>query len=241
MWSQSLRYQNLIAQTPNHHRPIWLFDLDNTLHDASKGIFDQIHRCMIAAIQDMLCVDATQADRLRVEYWRRYGATLIGMVRHHQVCPHEFLARAHDFDVTRYLHSETGLNEALSRLTGQKIILTNAPLKYAQTVLRGVGIHHHFQRILSIESMRRALYFRPKPALSLMQQTLAQLKTHPAQCLFIDDTRINLKSAAQLGIRTIHFAHPGTPGNHRLMGRPPYVDLSVRSIRELSLRAHELL
>lgn len=241
MWPQSLRYQNLIALRPDHPHPIWLFDLDNTLHDASKGIFDQIHRCMIKAIQDLLDVDTAHADRLRVDYWRRYGATLLGMVRHHQICPHEFLARAHDFDVTAYIHHEPGLDAALARLPGQKIILTNAPLQYARTVLYGVGIHRHFQKILSIESMQRALYFRPKPSLALMQQTLARLQIHPAQCLFIDDTRINLKSAAQLGIRTILFAHPETPGNRRWMGRPPYVNLSVRSIRELSQRAHELL
>lgn len=241
MWPQSLRYQNPNAMRPDQHHPIWLFDLDNTLHDASKGIFDQIHRCMMDTIQDMLNINRAQADKLRVDYWRRYGATLIGMVRHHQVCPHEFLARAHNFDVSAYVHHEPGLDSALQRLPGQKIILTNAPLSYAHAVLYDIGIHRHFQQVLSIESMQRTLYFRPKPSVTLMQQILAQLQLMPAQCLFIDDTLINLKSAAQLGIHTIHFAHPQTPGNRRFMGRPPYVDLSVRSIRELSQRAHELL
>lgn len=241
MWSHSLRYQNRFVRRPAQSLPIWLFDLDNTLHDAAHGIFDQIHRCMIDAIQDLLHVDAAQADRLRIDYWRRYGATLIGMVRHHQICPHEFLARAHNFDISAYIHKEQGLNDALSRLPGQKIILTNAPLHYARTVLHCVGIPHHFERVLSIESMQRASYFRPKPALSLMQQVLAQLKVQATQCFFIDDTLRNLKSAAQLGIRTIHYAHPDTPGNTPLRQRPLYVEMSIRSIRELSQRVHELL
>src|SRR5699024_10225189 len=202
MWPQSLRYQNPNAMRPDQHQPIWLFDLDNTLHDASKCTFDQTDQCMMDVIQDMLSVNSAQADKLRVDYWHRYGATLIGMVRHHQVCPYEFLAHAHDFDVSAYIHHEPGLDHALERLPGQKIILTNAPLNYARAVDDRLGVQRHFQRILSIESMQRTLYVRPEPSVSLMQHILAQLQLMPAQCLVIDDTPLNLKSAAELGIRT---------------------------------------
>src|SRR5690625_7818492 len=102
------------------------------------------------------------------------------MVRQHQICPHEFLARAHDFDVTAYIHHEPGLDAALARLPGQKIILTNAPLQYARTVLYGDGIYRHFQKILNIESMPRALYYRPKPAVALTTQPTARRQIHPA-------------------------------------------------------------
>jgi len=240
MWPSSIRYANMIARPDAAKRPVWLFDLDNTLHDASKGIFAQIHRCMVQAIQELLQVDYDEADRLRVLYWRRYGATLLGMVRHHGVCAHDFLHRAHDFDVAPYIHHEPGLAQALDRLIGQKIILTNAPLAYARAVLNEVGITKHFHSIMSVESMQKALYFRPKPSLALMQQVLAQLRLPAGQCIFIDDTLSNLKSAAQLGIKTIHFDHPDTAGNRHLRAKPPYVCMRVRSIRALSQRAHEL-
>jgi len=226
---------------PEPLAPLWLFDLDNTLHDASHGIFTQIHQRMLQTIQDMLNVDANEADRLRVHYWQRYGATLIGMVRHHQVCPHEFLHRSHDFPVAPYLCHERGLHQALGQLPGEKIILTNAPLRYASAVLRATGIQAHFSRIISIEAMQRAHFLRPKPSLALMQQLLAGLGVAAQRCYFIDDTPINLKSAAQLGMKTIHFAHPDTPGAPAHPGKPAYVHLKVKSIRQLCQRWPQLL
>lgn len=240
MWPHNIRYQNLMPCAPKGHQPTWLFDLDNTLHDASKGIFKQIHLCMNQAIQTLLNVDQVKANKLRIKYWHRYGATLIGIVRHHNVCPHEFLFRAHHFPIAPYIHYETGLNQALARLPGEKILLTNAPLTYARTVLQYAGISHHFQSIMSIESMQRAIYFRPKPSVAAMQQALADLGICAHQTIFIDDTPKNLKSAKQLGIYTVLFDHPSSPGVTHTAGRPLYVDMRVRSIRELSLRLHEI-
>jgi putative hydrolase of the HAD superfamily len=76
---------------------VWLFDLDNTLHDASHAIFPAINRLMTAYVARVLGCDDATASRVRVDYWQRYGATLLGMVRHHQVDPADFLRAAHDF------------------------------------------------------------------------------------------------------------------------------------------------
>ena len=65
----------------------WLFDLDNTLHNASAHIFPQIHVSMMAYICRHLNVDEAEATRLRQTYWKRYGATLLGMMRHHGTDP----------------------------------------------------------------------------------------------------------------------------------------------------------
>lgn len=235
MWPRHISYQNPQARPSATRSPVWLFDLDNTLHDASQGIFEQIHHCMTQAIADLVDVSLKEADALRYQYWRRYGATLIGIVRHHNVCPHEFLHRAHHFDVRRYIHYEPGLNHSLLQLPGEKNILTNAPLAYTLKVLNEVGIKHHFRRIISVEAMRNAGAFRPKPSHTMMQQVLTQLAVPAHECIFIDDSLINLKSAAQLGIRTVFFDHPGTPtpDHPQMAGKPSYVWLRVRSIREL--------
>lgn len=236
MWPQRIAYQNPGARRPSHCTPVWLFDLDNTLHNASQGIFEQIHRCMNQAIADLLQLSLEQADALRLQYWREYGATLIGIARHHDVCPHEFLHRAHHFDVAAHIHHEPGLNHSLQRLPGEKNILTNAPLAYTLEVLKAIGIRHHFRRIISVEAMRNAGVFRPKPSGRMMQQVLARLNVTAQECIFIDDSLNNLKSAAQLGIRTVYFDHPGTPtpGHPQMRGLPAYVWLRVRSIRELA-------
>ena len=116
--------------------PVWLFDLDNTLHDASHAIFGAIDRRMTDYVERELGVERGEANRLRTLYWRRYGATLLGLVRHHGVDPHHFLRETHDFDVAELMRAERGLARLFARLPGRKLLLTNAPLAYAGSVLR---------------------------------------------------------------------------------------------------------
>jgi putative hydrolase of the HAD superfamily len=66
---------------------VWFFDLDNTLHDASHAIFGAIDSRMTSYVERHLAVDRAEADRIRRHYWLRYGATLLGLVRHHGIDP----------------------------------------------------------------------------------------------------------------------------------------------------------
>src|SRR5690606_30630250 len=124
---------------------VWLFDLDNTLHDCSVAIFKAIDHNMTAAVMEALDVELGEAHRLRVMYWKRYGATVIGMVRHHGVDARSFLERSHRFDPAPLVHSEGGLAHKLRRFKGRKILLTNAPLSYARGVLKKLGILRQFE------------------------------------------------------------------------------------------------
>src|SRR5690606_26542893 len=126
---------------------LWLFDLDNTLHDTSHAIFPRIDQGMTAAVAEALDVDIDTANELRAKYWHRYGATVIGMVRHHGVDAHAFLRRSHDFDVNPLVRAESALADKLRRLPGRKVLLTNAPFDYARAVLRRLGILRQFDSI----------------------------------------------------------------------------------------------
>ena len=53
----------------------WIFDLDNTLHNATTHIFPRINRAMTQYVQTHLNLDEAAANALRHTYWRRYGAT----------------------------------------------------------------------------------------------------------------------------------------------------------------------
>lgn len=220
-----------------HARPdetVWLFDLDNTLHDCSKGIFRAIDRAMGQAVMTALNLDAGPADTLRKRYWQRYGATVIGMVRHHGVNPKQFLEHSHNFDIPALVHAETGLKRSLERLQGRKILLTNAPLRYAETVLKTLKIAHLFDGIWAIDHMHLQGSMKPKPSLSLMQQVRAQLGVSARQVVLVEDTLRNLKTARRAGMRTVHIFHPGTPFSAGHKGRNSYVDLRINSIRQLA-------
>ena len=140
---------------------LWLFDLDNTLHDTSHAIFPRIDHGMTMAVAETLGVDIDTANHLRRKYWKRYGATMIGLVRHHGVDPHEFLHRSHDFDVNPLVRAEKALAYKLRQLPGRKVLLTNAPLEYARAVLRRLGILRQFDSLWAIEHMRLHGEFRP--------------------------------------------------------------------------------
>lgn len=219
---------------------VWLFDLDNTLHDCSRAIFNAIDTNMTEAVMDMLGVDMGEAHRLRVMYWRRYGATVIGMVRHHGVNAHAFLERSHRFDPKPLVHAEAGLAQKLLGLKGRKILLTNAPLNYAREVLKTLGILQQFESLWSINHMTLQGRIRPKPSRALMKQVLARVGQPAPNIVLVEDTLKNLKAARELGMRTVHIFHPGTPFSGLHAGRSAYVDVRVNSIGKLLTSRHAL-
>src|ERR1700761_4721633 len=90
--------------------PVWLFDLDNTLHHASHAIFPEINRAMTQYIIDALQVGLDEANRLRTGYTLRYGAALLGLTRHHPVDAHDFLKVVHTFpDLGSMVRHERGV------------------------------------------------------------------------------------------------------------------------------------
>jgi putative hydrolase of the HAD superfamily len=223
-------------------RLTWLFDLDNTLHDASHAIFPAINSNMNAAITRVLNAEQKPAhpdavDAVRMAYWKRYGATLLGMMRHHAVRADEFLRDAHCFEnLSQMIRAERGLARVFRRLPGNKILLTNAPQAYARDVIRHIGLHRHFAEHVPIESMVVHRQLRPKPSRLMLQQLLASRGLRARDCVLVEDTLANLKSAKSLGLRTVWFT-----GYLRAVARSPgFVDVTVKSLSQLPKMLHRL-
>lgn len=220
-------------QSASRARAVWLFDLDNTLHDASHAIFAAIDRRMTSYVERTLGIDHGEANRLRTLYWRRYGATLLGMVRHHGVDPHHFLRECHDFDVAAMLRAERGLARLFARLPGRKVLLSNAPRAYAGTVLRELALHRHIPTRYTIERMRVHGTFRPKPSRLMLRAMLARERIVPATAVLVEDSLANLKSARALGVRTVLITRHGATWQQRYRGT---VGLRIASLHELTRR-----
>lgn len=235
--SQLRRARHVATTAPER---LWLFDLDNTLHNASHAIFPRIDTGMTRAVVQTLGVDIDTANAMRAEYWKRYGATLIGMVRHHGVKADDFLRMSHDFDVRALIKAESGLAAKLRRLPGRKVLLTNAPLHYARTVLRHLGLLCQFDSLWAIEHMNWHGSYRPKPSAALLRRVLAREGVSPAHAVLVEDTLENLRGARRVGLRTVHVYHPDTPFSRGGRHRPNYVDLRVNSVSELLLRRRPL-
>ena len=208
---------------------VWLFDLDDTLHDASYASMPGIHQAMGAYIQQHLGLTHEQSNALRRRYWHRYGATLLGLIRHHGVDAGHFLQETHQLPglearVRGHRHDLA----ALQRLRGRKVLLTNAPAAYTARVLGVLGIARWFQQIVTIEDMHMFGQLRPKPDARMLRRLAARLRVHPAQCVLVEDTLGHLKAARRLGMGTV-WMRRFRPGLRPAAG----VDRRVGGLRQL--------
>ena len=208
---------------------VWVFDLDNTLHNASPHIFPHINSAMTAYLQTHLGLDATAAGELRRHYWQRYGATLIGLMRHHAIDPEHFLRATHDVDdLPAKIVREPALRATLQRLPGRKLVFSNAPAHYAAAVMQALGIADLFDDVFSIEHTG----YRPKPDSFGFLRLFHRNRVRADRCVMVEDTLANLKTAKKLGMATVWVARSAkTPG---------YVDLSVRNLMQLPRLAWRL-
>jgi putative hydrolase of the HAD superfamily len=203
-------------------RRVWIFDLDNTLHDATARIFPAMHGQINAFLQREFSVDEDGANRMRQEFWLRYGTTLNGLMRHHGTDPRRFLAQTHVFpELAELVVRENALKHALSRLGGLKLVFSNAPRHYVEGVLRAMGIAHCFDAVYSIEDAR----YRGKPALHGFRMLLRKHNLDPHRCAFIDDILENLRTAHRLGMSTVWVS--------KAKRRVSFVDLRISSVIEL--------
>lgn len=240
-------------QNSNPSKPLWLFDLDNTLHDASHAIFPNISANMNVFIARVLGDGVTPAskeavDAARIGYWKRYGATLLGMIKHHNVSAAEFLHQTHDLqDLRALMRFERNVGRMLARLPGQKILLTNAPMRYSSDVLRHLGLRRHFTHHIAIEDMHVHGRLRPKPSRLMLRRLLRKHGVAPRRCILVEDTLDNLRSARQLGVRTVWVTQylrrvdpSGSATLPRTLKRPAFVDVKVKSLRQLPGRMDRL-
>jgi putative hydrolase of the HAD superfamily len=217
-------------------RRVWLFDLDNTLHDASHAAFADINRGMTAYIARELGIAEDAADALRRSYWLRYGATLLGLVRHHGVGWRQFLHDTHllpglEERVRGHAHDAA----ALARLPGAKFVLTNAPAAYTARVLRVLGIARCFDGVIPIERMRMFGQLRPKPDARMLRRVAVRLKVPPERCVLVEDTLGHLKAARRVGMGTVWMQRwtRRAATVRRPTIRPPYVDRRIGRLAAL--------
>ncbi len=226
-------------------QPVWLLDLDNTLHDAGTHVFPRINRAMTDYVARTLALPHDEASALRVHYWRRYGATLLGMIRHHDVDPHEFLREAHPFpDLHLLVARDHGLRQALRRLPGRRIVVTNGPADYAAGVLRALGVAPLIDGLVSIEAMRFAGRFMPKPSRTMLRKLVARLRVPAARCVLVEDSADNLRAARACRLRTVlvtgHGDRPAGAAGLPRAGRGRRIDVQVQSVAQLPRIVHRL-
>jgi len=202
---------------------IWIFDLDDTLHNASAHIFPVMNQTMTQYIMDHLELNEEEAHSLRKHYWRIYGATLKGLVRHHNTDPHHFLEETHQLENLHEMVIQVKrLRHMLNKLEGRKLIFTNAPRSYALRVLNLMGIQDEFELVFSVESAK----FHAKPSIRGFQQMLKSIKANARDCIMLEDNLPALMTAKRLGMKTIWIS--------KKLHKPNYVDYRLSTVLALT-------
>jgi putative hydrolase of the HAD superfamily len=204
------------------NNPVWIFDLDNTLHNATPHIFPHINHSMTAYLQEHLQLNADEANALRVDYWQRYGATLSGLIKHHNTDPDHFLWHTHQFpNLQHMVLREPRLRRTLQRLPGKKLVFTNAPEHYAHAVLKLLRVDDLFEDVFAIEHSR----YRPKPQAAGFRRLLHKHRLQASQCVMVEDSAENLQTAKRLGMKTVWVSDAPRA--------PSYVDIKLCNVIEL--------
>lgn len=146
----------------------------------------------------LLDVDKVTADKMRAEYWKKYGTSLAGLMQNYSIDPDDFLNTVHDIDFS-VLPKDINLLDALNNLPGRKIIYTNGTAPYAREVLKYRGLLDVFNEIYGIED---AAYV-PKPFPKAFEIIFSKASiVHNKSAMFEDEVR-NLKVPYKLGLKTI--------------------------------------
>lgn len=176
-----------------------LFDLDNTLYPPERELFSLIDVRINHYMSEVVGIPAAEVDGLRRRYWAEYGVTLQGLIRHYRVDPEDYLDYVHDVDVASRLDPDAELRLALQQLPQRKAVFTNGSTGHAERVLTRLGLRDQFESIFDIRVAR----YQPKPFAAPYHRVVAELGVDARDCVMIEDSLENLRTAKALGMKTV--------------------------------------
>jgi len=205
----------------------WIFDLDNTLYSADSGIFQQVHELMGKYISSYLNIGIDKASKIQRKYYKEHGTTLRGMMDNHGVDPDHFLAEVHKLDYSIVAPNHQ-LNEELKKLTGRKIIYTNANMQHALSVLDRIGLSNFFDEIYDIKMAN----FIPKPARAPYDQIIKKYDINSESSAMFDDIAKNLVPAKKVGFTSVWIDAGYENFSDDIKASKDYLDYQTTNIAE---------
>ena len=176
-----------------------LFDLDDTMYPRSTGVMAIVSQRISEYMALRLHMDEATIQELRPRYLKQYCTTMRGLLEEFQINPDDYLSYVHDFSVEELLAPNEELNEVLAHLPWHKVVFTNAAKQHAQQVLAALGVRDHFKRIFDV----RATGYVGKPDPVAYQYVLDSLDVTAEDCIALDDSIANLRTAKELSMITV--------------------------------------
>ena len=150
------------------------------------------------AQKTLTALPAERARYLQKHFYAKYGTTLSGLMREHDVPPEDFLDYVHDIDLAP-LSENQALRTAISRLPGKRYVFTNGSVRHAENVAGKIGILDLFDGIFDIA----AAEYLPKPHQDTYRRFTDHFAIRPASAAMFEDMPDNLKAAHAMGKTTV--------------------------------------
>ena len=179
----------------------WIFDLDNTLYPAHCNLFRQIDARMTEFVSRELGLDRLEARKVQKDYYVRYGTTLSGLMREHDVAPHDFMDYVHDIDLAP-VDANHELVALVDTLPGRKFIFTNGSVRHAENVISKLGFDAAFDAIFDIADAD----FTPKPHRVTYDRFAQRHGVDPRAAAMFEDLAQNLAEPHAMGMATVLVA-----------------------------------
>jgi putative hydrolase of the HAD superfamily len=212
------------------HVDTWVFDLDNTLYPPDSPLWPQIDDRITAYVMELYGVDGLTARAMQKHFYERYGTTLRALIDEGHTDPEEFMDFVHDIDRSGIVVN-LRLGEALARLPGRRLILTNGSRKHAEATAAALGILEHFDAIFDI----KAATYIPKPRPEAFQLFFELHGVDPSRAAMFEDLVKNLRVPHEAGMKTVLIV-PKQGGAdlrdewERRQVAPPYVEYVTEDI-----------
>jgi putative hydrolase of the HAD superfamily len=178
-----------------------VFDLDDTVYPRACGLMPAVGDRIRRYLLDRLRIDAADVERVRRDYFERYGTALRGLQLENVagLDAEDYLAYVHDLDIAQFVQPAPDFEAMLAALPLAKVIFTNATREHAERVLGRLGVRRHFDRIVDL----RDLEYACKPDPQAYARLLELIGQPAAACLYVDDAARNLRPAGELGMLTV--------------------------------------
>ncbi len=180
------------------HIDTWVFDLDNTLYPHHLNLWQQVDERIRNYIAKFLDTTYDDAFRKQKDFYRRYGTTMRGMMIEHGMNPDDFLDFVHQIDHSP-IEPNPALGNALERLPGRKLILTNGTRAHADAVMRRLAVDRHFEDVFDIIAGE----LEPKPLPQTYDRFLTRHGVDAGKAAMFEDLARNLEVPHALGMTTV--------------------------------------
>jgi len=198
-------YNNLNLKIIKH----WVFDLDNTLYPASSNLFSKIDVRMKKFIENKLDISPEEAYAIQKKYYFKYGTTLAGLMKNHNISPKEFLDYVHKIDVSS-LQENVKLQQILKSLPDNKYIYTNGSEEHAINVMKRIGVNNYITNIFDIKNAN----YIPKPSIISLKSFMKKFHIKAEEAIFFEDIPKNLINPKNVGFQTVLIKSSSHPDSN---------------------------